>query len=349
MESMTQRSTALAVVLTLVVAFAAPAAASSLGYSAIPSGDATADAGTANSVAQENNSTDSDSVQPGEKLAGVVSVQAAEVSGEVEERAFGHRIAAANSNRSKAAVVASESSELESRLSDISAEQESLKEKYENGEISKGQYKARTAKLVAEARTIQRLLNTTASTAEALPADDLKANGVSVESINDLRATAKNATGPEVSEMAKEIAGNDVGKTPPGLSNKTPGNASTGGPGNSAGDTPGNGSGGAPGTGSAGTPGNGQPGNGSVGTPGNGQPGNGSVGTPGNDTPVNETLGNGTAGNGTTGLPGNANGSNSGNSSAPGNSGNSSNVTLSLLATFALELDESIATIRAHV
>lgn len=339
MRSMMQRSSVLAVALTLAVAFAAPVAAGSLGFSGVPTDSAAAQAGTTLAATQENNSTDNDSVQPGEKLAGVVSVQGAEVSGEVEERTFGHRIAAANSNRSKAAVIASESSSLEERLSEIQSQQETLKEKHDNGTLSKGQYKARTAKLVAEARTIQRILNTTESTAETLPSAALQDNGVSVQSISNLQQSAKNLTGPEVSEMAKEIAGNDVGKTPPGLSNKTPGNGSVGGPGNGPGDAPGNGSGGAPGNG---TPGNGTPGNGSAGTPGNGNPGNG---TPGNGAPGNGS--NGASGNSSNvSNPGNStNVSNPDNSTITSGSGNSSNVHLDILSALAVELDDSLASV----
>lgn len=301
--------TALAVVLSLVVALAAPAAAASLG--AVGSADGpSAASGTIVAQTQENNTTenDTDTVQPGEQLAGVVSVQGAEVSGEVEERAFGHRIAAARSNASKASVVADETGSLETRLDELAAEKQALQAKYENGTITTGQYKARMAKLVAETRTIERLLNTTAATATTIPADDLKAAGVDVQKIDMLRTNAKNLTGPEVAAIATEIAGKNVGKAPPGLQNRTPGvpgNVTVGPPGNVS-------------TGQGNGPGNGQAGS------GGGQDG----------APDNVTNGNGTEAPGQGNAPGNVtngNGSAPVNGSAPGNASDNGTDASSLL------------------
>lgn len=333
---MMNRSTVLAVALTLVVAFAAPVAAGSLGLAAASGGQqptksgsvlaATAqDNSTENgSVAPQNNSTDNDSLSPGAKLAGVVSVQGAEVSGEVEERTFGRQIAAARSNSSKAGVIAQESETLQTRLTEIQTQQETLREQYQNGSISTGEYKARMAKLAAQSRTIQRILNRSAEEAGTLPEAALREKGVSVDSINELRANASNLTGPEVAAIATEVAGPNVGKTPPGLRNKSAGFPGNGGPG--AG-TPGNGTPGNGGNVSVGNPGN--TGNGSNGPPGdvgngNGDGGNVSAGNPGNvsngTTPGN---GNGTVGNGTN--PGTGNG-------PPGNGNGQGNVILEAMA-----------------
>lgn len=240
---MTHRSPLLAVALALAVVFATPVAAGSLGLSG-SAGGSTVD-GTSDVVAQsaENDSTANDSVPPGAKFAGVVGVQGAEVSGEVEERAFGIRIAAANSDDAKAAILAGQTGELEGRLGEIRAEQQNLTDRYENDSISEGQYKARMAKLTAEARTLQRLANTTADTANGLPADVLAANGVDVDAIATLQRNASNLTGPEVAAIAREIAGNDAGGPPVGVN--PAGNVTDGmpGAGNGQGDDPGVGDG----------------------------------------------------------------------------------------------------------
>lgn len=288
---MIERSTVLAVVLGLAVVLAAPAAAASFGATNAPSERTAPQASTTLAMAEQNNSSGNDSVSPGAKLAGVVSVQAAEVSGEVEQRAFGQRIRSANSASAKAEIVAGQTSDLESRLSEIRAKQETLTERYENGTISRGQYKARTAQLVAEARMIQRLLDTTAETAATIPEDILRSKGVNVESIATLRSNANTLTGPAVSQIAMEIAGANVGNgtSPPGLT----GNISVGLPGSS-----GNGSNGLPGNGSVNMPGLGNGTNVSVGTPGNGSPGPGN-GTDGPRFPGNATPGNSSGNPGT--------------------------------------------------
>jgi len=293
---MMERSPVLALVVVLAVALAAPAAAASLGSNTAPSDGTAPTASLQLATAEQNNSTDNDSVSPGAKLAGVVNVQAAEVSGEVEQRAFGQRIAAANSASAKAEIVAGQTSTLESRLSEIQAKQQTLEQRYENGTISRGQYKARTAHLVAEARTIQRLLGSTSETAATIPDDTLRSKGVNVEALTTLRSNAKALTGPAVSRIAVEIAGANVGNgtSPPGLK----GNISIGLPGSL-----GNGSNGLPGNGSVDMPGVGNGTNITLGTPGNGSPGLGNWSDgprfPGNDSPGNSSgPGNGFPGNG---------------------------------------------------
>lgn len=292
---MTNRSTVLAVALTLAVVFAAPVAAGSLMANGSVGESGTAKTDTSLTALQQNNSSENNSISPGAKLAGVVSVQGAEVSGEVEHRAFGQRIAAANSNAAKAAIIAEQSQDYEARLDEIRTKQQALRAKYENGTISTGQYKAQMAKLAAEARTIQRLLDTSTEVATKIPAETLAKKGLSVDSIAELQANAKNLTGPEVAQIAIEIGGKRSGTNPLGF-----GNGSSGG----LGPVDDNTSIGGPGPVNAGNGGDSNPGNGSGVGSGNGVPGNGDNVTsdtpgPGNGTPGNGTSGNDTPGNGT--------------------------------------------------
>jgi len=158
-----------------------------------------------------NDTAANESLAPGERFAGVVGVQQAEVAGEIEARAFGQRVAAAASNRSAAGVVAGEVEDLERRLSELDAEIAALEQAHENGTVSEGRYRARLAKLHAQERTIERRLNQTAAVADRLPAAALEAKGVNVTAIRTLRSQASQLTGPEVAAIARTIAGKGAG------------------------------------------------------------------------------------------------------------------------------------------
>ncbi|AGB15364.1 hypothetical protein Halru_0737 [Halovivax ruber XH-70] len=106
--------------------------------------------------------------------------------------------------------------------------------------------------------------------------DHARAVGVDTERLETLRANASELTGPEVAEIATEMAGVD----PPGLRDGQPGNGNSGAgaPGNSSGSSTPGGSGN--GNSGAGVPGNSTD---SPGTGGQGN-GNGGAGAPGNDS-----------------------------------------------------------------
>lgn len=190
---------------------------------ALPAGGLAADA----TPAAEQ--TDEETLAPGERLAGVVGVQRADIEGEMETRAFGERVAAAPTNESKAGVVDAELDRLDERLADLEAEQRAVRESYENGTIDEGEYRARMARLHAEAQAVQRQANATERAARGLPAAALEAKGVDRAAIRSLRAAAGNLTGPETAAIAREIAGPMVGqgvgqRGPPGfVSNRTGG------------------------------------------------------------------------------------------------------------------------------
>ena len=70
------------------------------------------------------------------------------------------------------------------------------------------------AQLHAETRATGRLANQTAATADRLPADTLRANGVDADAVRHLAQRAHRMTGPEVAEMARQIAGPHAGDPP---------------------------------------------------------------------------------------------------------------------------------------
>jgi hypothetical protein len=200
--------------------------------------------------------TESGSVSPGEKLSGVVSVQRAELAGEVAERTYGVTIARANSSGAKAAVVADTVDDVQERVETLERRKETLKEARRNGSISEGKYRAEMAEVAAELSTARRLANASSDTAAGLPEDVLRERGINVTAIQALQDRAANLTGPEVASIARSIAGESVGKSiagaqkPSEVGKQMPdrvGNRTGGGPPGDTGGAPNGSDGGPPG------------------------------------------------------------------------------------------------------
>ena len=207
------RTAALFAVLALVVAGVAVPAA----------GSAPVSTGPAEQMDASNDS--SEPAAPGARLAGVVAVQGAEVRSEIDGRAFGIRIDMADSNGSKAAVVADQVADVERRLDDLEARRQALEAARENGTVSRARYDAEVATLSARSFALNQQLARTAAVSATLPADVLSAHGVNASAIDALRTEARGLTGPEAAEIARSIAGPGAGL---GLS--VAGNASGGPP-----------------------------------------------------------------------------------------------------------------------
>lgn len=167
----------------------------------------------ANETDADANETEDEnaSVTPGARLAGVVGVQQAEIQGEVESRSFGLSIAAANSNNSKVRLLANHTERLEQRLQELENRTEQLNESYRNGTIETGTYHARLAQVTAQIRTLERLSNQSVETARHMPQEALRAHGVNITHLEQLRTHARNMTGSQVSEIARKMAGPQVG------------------------------------------------------------------------------------------------------------------------------------------
>lgn len=151
-------------------------------------------------------------VAPGERLGGAIGVQNAEIDGDLQDRRFGHQVAAAQTDDEAAGIVATQLDDIDTSLDALAEEADDLEAAYEAGDISEGQYNARMATLATERATIDRLVNSSHAVAEGLPADVLSANNISVERIQELRDRAAELPGPEVAEIAREIAGPDIGE-----------------------------------------------------------------------------------------------------------------------------------------
>ena len=151
------------------------------------------------------------------RLMGTVGVTEAEVEGEVERRTFGIAVARAASNNSKVGVVADQVNRTRERLRELRERREELNESYENGTMSESAYQARLATLAAQVNETETMINETEEESAGLPEGRLEAKGVNATAIQRLKTDASNLTGPEVSRIARSIAGppEDVERGPP--------------------------------------------------------------------------------------------------------------------------------------
>jgi hypothetical protein len=156
--------------------------------------------------------TNLSSVGAGDRLQGVVGVQEAEVEGELATREFGIAVEAADSNASKAAVVADRVSDLETRLAALRDRKERLQRARTNGSITEGEYGAEMAAVAARTAAVGRLSNHSEAAARRLPRAALSDAGVDVDVIRALRQNASELAGPEVAAIARSIAGRNAGR-----------------------------------------------------------------------------------------------------------------------------------------
>lgn len=157
-------------------------------------------------AAASDHTEERESITAGEQLGGVVSVQGAQLDGELSERTYGVRIANAETERAKASIVAERLTEIEGQIADHEAKLAELEAEREAGNISEGAYRAQVATLSAEQAATERAAERAGDTARGLPEDVLAERGVSIERIDELRANASRVGGPE----QREIAGNNV-------------------------------------------------------------------------------------------------------------------------------------------
>lgn len=160
--------------------------------------------------ASDNNESEASA---GERLTGVIGVQAAELEGEVDRRTFGIKIARAASNESRADVVRENLDAVEARLTELEERKRGLEQAKANGSISNGSYDAQTTVIAAQTANAQSQLNASENASEGLPVELLESKGINVSAIQTLKHNASELTGPEVAAIAKTIAGPDVGKS----------------------------------------------------------------------------------------------------------------------------------------
>ncbi|WP_225316364.1 MULTISPECIES: hypothetical protein [Haloferax] len=210
---MSRRIAVLAVAATVLLAtLGAPLALASPASPVAPAFASDSGAESADGSNAANQSTAANETPPGQKLAGVIGVQASETDGELERRTFETRLAKANSNASKAAVVAGQVETISERLTDLEQRKDRLDAAYENGTLSENQYRVQMTRVVADIERTKSMLNRTADAATTLPAPALEARGVDTAQLDSLRQSAADLTGPEVAALARDVAGENPGK-----------------------------------------------------------------------------------------------------------------------------------------
>ncbi|MFB6070313.1 MAG: hypothetical protein ABEJ76_04755 [Halanaeroarchaeum sp.] len=185
---------------------------------------------TTNETANESNGTD-DGVPPGARLAGVIGAQQTEYEAEVATRSLGVALGVADSNSSKAAVLANYTERIRARIAELQNRTQELERAYENGTISRGVYVGRSTALTARIRSLERLANRTSERASELPEQALRAAGVNVSEIRELENVSRRLGNSPVTEVAERVAGPNVG-VPVGPPSDLPAHAV--GPGNAS-------------------------------------------------------------------------------------------------------------------
>ena len=197
------RRIALLVAAVVVVGLAGAAAAGPIGTVV-----AQDDTQTADGASEGNETAD---ISPGERLSGVVGVQNAEVTGEVESRAFEVGLNRAETPEERADIVAQRLDRSEQQLGEIEQRQRELRERRDAGELSQGAYAARMAETAARAETVERGANRTAVVAGEIPETVRADRGLDDERLETLRTRANELRGPEVAAIARGVTGTDVG------------------------------------------------------------------------------------------------------------------------------------------
>jgi hypothetical protein len=320
---MNRTATAAAVALLVLLSVAAPA----LGTPATPVEESprwhqtTTTPLDANETASTANGT-----SPGARLGGVVAAQGVAVGTEIESRSLRHQLNQSKSNASKAAVLARQVNQSQSRLAALRAERERLETAYRNGTVSESEYRIRATRLSAQISAIRRLNTQTSDVADRLPRETLRQNGVNVTALRSLRSMADEVEGPEIAAIAREIAGPQNGLGPSRADERrgARGENRQGGPGNGEGGPDGRPGGGPPdedrrqataneSTDSSGTEDDPTP---------RGKANGGPTNSSADERGQGESGGNGDPGNG---EQAGGNGKNGGNSGSGGNDGNGGN------------------------
>lgn len=161
---------------------------------------------------------DSSEIAPGERLMGGIGAQQAELATEVDERAFGQAIAAAAADGDTAALadlIGDRVAQDEANLSQLETRLDELELQRESGEISEGQFRHELAKLEVERQSIVRTTGEAINATAGIPDELLAERGINVTAIDQLRTNASELGGDEVREIARSIAGPNVGSAPP--------------------------------------------------------------------------------------------------------------------------------------
>lgn len=153
------------------------------------------------------NATTTNATAPGAQLAGVVGVQQAEVDGDLDNRTFGLRVANADSDEERAAIIAERQTETRERLATQRDRFADLRAARANGTISDAEYRGRVATVAAESANTERDAEQLNRSARDLPPAVRERNNITFTAIERLRADARTLGGPKTAAIARSIGG----------------------------------------------------------------------------------------------------------------------------------------------
>ena len=166
-------------------------------------------AATAPQVAENEttNTTTENATAPGAQLAGIIGVQQAEVTGDIDNRSFGVRIANADSDAERAAIIADRQAETSQQVATQAERLAELRAARDAGNLTQGEYRARVAIVASQVTNAERTADQLNRTARDLPEAVRERNGINETAIDRLRTDARNLSGPETAAIARSIGG----------------------------------------------------------------------------------------------------------------------------------------------
>lgn len=177
-------------------------------------------------AADDGGDVDDAEVAPGERMMGAVGASNAELVADVDERAFGLAIAEAAADDDTDAILDLISDRIDRNVEAVDAltdRLDSLQAQREQGELTHGQYQAQVAQLEIQRQSVERTSQMSVQATQGMPVDKLEERGINVTAIEKLQTQASELGGQEVRDIARSIAGPNVGNVsvgPPSLGDR---------------------------------------------------------------------------------------------------------------------------------
>ncbi len=162
----------------------------------------------------DTESTTATDFESGEQFAGAVGVQQAAVTGNFESQRFDRQLQRGADDDERAQRIGEQLNRADDRFAELEERKAALADARDRGEISQGQYQARTAQLSAELAQLERSMGQTDRAAEGVSAAALERSGVDRGAIDRVRSNASELRSGEIAETAREIAGRPADRGP---------------------------------------------------------------------------------------------------------------------------------------
>lgn len=160
-------------------------------------------------------STAGSDIEPGAQFVGAVGAHAEQHESEVEKQRTAVRLFSADSPEAKAAVVLAVHQQNQQRLAELEADKQELRQAVDDGTISASEYRARSAVLDVQIRSVERSSAQLERAAETLPLSVLISVGVDITEITGLRTDATDLRGTDLAAVAPSLDGWNDSVAPP--------------------------------------------------------------------------------------------------------------------------------------